>query len=54
MHGVIRRPLPNLPWVSAFPELNLHLYIEHDGKPGFWFISLDATNPLAVWAARRV
>ena len=40
-------------WVSAFPELNLRLYVEHDGKPGVWFLSLDATNPLAVWAARR-
>lgn len=53
MHGVMRRPLPDLPGVSAFPELNLRLYVEHDGKPGVWFISLDATNPLAVWAARR-
>lgn len=53
MHGVMRRPWPDLPGVSAFPELNLRLYVEHDGKPGVWFISLDATNPLAVWAARR-
>ena len=26
--------------------------MELDGKPGVWFLSLDATNPLAVWAAR--
>lgn len=53
MAGVMRRPLPDLPWISAFPELNLRLYVEHGGKPGVWFLSLDATNPLAVWAARR-
>jgi uncharacterized protein YqjF (DUF2071 family) len=53
MAGVMRRGLPDLPWVSAFPELNLRLYVEHQGKPGVWFLSLDATNPLAVWAARR-
>ncbi|HET9931466.1 MAG TPA: DUF2071 domain-containing protein [Polyangiaceae bacterium] len=53
MEGVMRRPLPNMPWVSAFPELNVRLYVERDGKPGVWFLSLDATNPLAVWAARR-
>ena len=53
MAGVMRRPLPDLPWISAFPELNLRLYVERDGKPGVWFLSLDATNPLAVWAARR-
>lgn len=53
MAGIMRRPLPDLPWVSAFPELNVRLYVERDGKPGVWFLSLDAANPLAVWAARR-
>lgn len=53
MAGVMRRPFPNLPGVSAFPELNLRLYVERDGKPGVWFLSLDAANALAVWAARR-
>lgn len=53
MSGVTRRFCPALPWVSAFPELNVRLYVERDGKPGVWFLSLDATNPLAVWVARR-
>lgn len=53
MSGVMRRPFPDLPGVSAFPELNLRLYVEAGGKPGVWFLSLDATNPLAVWAARK-
>jgi len=53
MEGVMRRPLPDLPWVSAFPELNVRTYVEHRGRTGVWFFSLDATNPLAVWAARR-
>jgi uncharacterized protein YqjF (DUF2071 family) len=53
MEGVMRRPLPDLPWISAFPELNVRLYVERDGRPGVWFLSLDATNPVAVWAARR-
>ena len=52
MTGVMRRPLPDLPWISAFPELNVRTYVERDGRPGVWFLSLDATNPLAVWAAR--
>lgn len=52
MTGVMRRSLPDLPWISAFPELNVRTYVERDGKPGVWFLSLDATNPLAVWAAR--
>ena len=32
MTGVMHRPLPDLPWVSAFPELNLRLYSE-TGSP---------------------
>lgn len=53
MEGVMQRGLPDLPGISAFPELNVRTYVEHEGKPGVWFLSLDATNPLAVWAARR-
>jgi len=53
MAGVMRRPWPDLPWVSAFPELNVRTYVNLDGKPGVWFLSLDASNALAVWAARR-
>jgi uncharacterized protein YqjF (DUF2071 family) len=53
MVGVSRRPLPDLPGLSAFPELNLRLYVVRDARPGVWFLSLDAGNRLAVWAARR-
>ena len=53
MEDVAPRGVPALPWISAFPELNLRLYVDVDGKPGVWFVSLDAGNPLAVWAARR-
>jgi hypothetical protein len=54
MQGVMLRGVPDLPWISAFPELNVRLYVTRDGKPGVWFLSLDASNPLAVWAARRI
>ncbi|MCH9647175.1 MAG: DUF2071 domain-containing protein [Deltaproteobacteria bacterium] len=53
MSGVMRRPFPDFPGISAFPELNLRLYVEKDGRPGVWFLSLDAANSLAVWAARK-
>ena len=53
MENVMRRGLPNLPGISAFPELNLRTYVTRNGKPGVWFFSLDASNALAVWAARR-
>ncbi|MEX1229950.1 MAG: DUF2071 domain-containing protein [Planctomycetaceae bacterium] len=52
MKGVAPRHFPDLPWLSAFPEINLRLYVTHRGKPGVWFLSLDATNPVAIWGAR--
>jgi hypothetical protein len=53
MSGIRLRATPALPWVSAFPELNLRTYVTRAGKPGVWFFSLDAANPLAVAVARR-
>lgn len=53
MTGVMLRGVPDLPGISAFPELNLRLYVTREGRPGVLFLSLDATNALAVWAARR-
>jgi hypothetical protein len=52
MAGVRPRFIPPLPWVSAFAELNLRTYVTAGGKPGVWFFSLDAANPLAVRVAR--
>jgi uncharacterized protein len=52
MTGVRLRFTPALPWLSAFPELNVRTYVSFGGKPGVWFFSLDAANPLAVAAAR--
>ncbi|MCA1560789.1 MAG: DUF2071 domain-containing protein [Acidobacteria bacterium] len=46
------RGLPALPWVSDFPELNVRTYVTVADKPGVYFFSLDAGNPLAVAAAR--
>ena len=54
MTNVAPRGLPALPWVSEFPELNVRTYVTCDGKPGVYFFSLDAGNPLAVAAARTL
>jgi len=54
MTGVRPRVLPPLPWLSAFPELNVRTYVTTGGKPGVWFFSLDAANPVAVRLARWV
>src|SRR5437016_12362320 len=52
MTGVRLRGTPALPWLSAFPELNVRTYVKCEGKPGVWFFSLDAGNALAVTIAR--
>jgi uncharacterized protein YqjF (DUF2071 family) len=54
MTNVAPRFVPALPWVSAFPELNVRTYVAAGGKPGVFFFSLDAGNPLAVAAARTL
>jgi uncharacterized protein YqjF (DUF2071 family) len=53
MVGIRVRGMVPLPWLSAFPELNLRTYVSIDGKPGVFFFSLDAANPVAVRLARR-
>lgn len=54
MTNVTPRFVPALPWVSAFPELNVRTYVRVGGKPGVYFFSLDAGNPVAVGAARTL
>src|ERR1700724_1868255 len=44
MSGVRLRGTPALPYLSAFPELNVRTYVTHGNKPVVWFFSLDATN----------
>jgi uncharacterized protein len=54
MTSVAPRGIPAVPWLSAFPELNVRTYVHVHGKPGVYFFSLDATNPLAVALARTL
>jgi uncharacterized protein YqjF (DUF2071 family) len=53
MSGVRLRGTPAVPWLSAFPELNVRTYVVAEGKPGVWFFSLDAANRIAVAIARK-
>jgi uncharacterized protein YqjF (DUF2071 family) len=52
MSDVAPRGFPAIPRLSRFLELNVRTYVVKDGKPGVWFFSLDAANPIAVRAAR--
>jgi uncharacterized protein len=57
MSGVRPRLAPSAPWFSAFPELNVRTYVKarnpDNPKPGVYFFSLEAANPVAVTLARR-
>lgn len=56
MQGVRPRLFPAVPWLSAFPELNVRTYVKttENGitKTGVYFFSLEAANPVAVAIAR--
>lgn len=54
MTGVRARLLPSVPGLSAFPELNVRTYAVAGGRPGVFFLSLDAASAVAVAAARRL
>jgi uncharacterized protein YqjF (DUF2071 family) len=54
MTNVAPRGVPSIPFVSAFPELNVRTYVTLGGKPGIYFFSLDAGSALAVAAARTL
>lgn len=52
MTDVSPRGLPRVRRLADFAELNVRTYVTAGGKPGVWFFSLDATQPLAVRIAR--
>jgi uncharacterized protein YqjF (DUF2071 family) len=52
--GLRARGMLPLPLVSSFLELNVRTYVTRNGRPGIWFLSLDASSQVAVEAARRL
>jgi uncharacterized protein YqjF (DUF2071 family) len=53
MRDVRPRFLPAVPRLSFFPELNVRTYVTLNDRPGVYFFSLDASNPIAVELARK-
>lgn len=53
IRGQRLRLAPPLPLLSRFPELNVRTYVTFGGRPGIYFLSLDAASRLAVLGARR-
>ena len=48
------RGMPALPWISKFAEINVRTYVTREGRPGVFFLSLDAASTLAVLGARAL
>ena len=53
VRGLRLRGTVPAPVLSTFPELNVRTYVSVEGKPGIYFLSLDADSRAAVHAARR-
>jgi uncharacterized protein YqjF (DUF2071 family) len=53
VRGLRLRRTPPVPALSAFLEINVRTYVKVGGKPGIYFLSLDADSSAAVFAARR-
>jgi uncharacterized protein YqjF (DUF2071 family) len=45
-------PLPEVPGLNSFHELNVRTYVHFRGVPGVWFFSLDASKVIPAIAAR--
>ena len=52
MTDVSARGMPRIRRFADFCELNVRTNVTGGGKPGVWFFSLDATQPVAVRIAR--
>ena len=53
MEDVAPRGLPGIPYLSAFPEVNVRTYVRTGDLSGVWFLSLEAGRLTAVEGARR-
>lgn len=52
LSGLRLYPMPPIPGVSAFEEINVRTYVHHRGRAGLYFFSLDASKLLPALAAR--
>jgi uncharacterized protein len=53
VRGLRLRGTAPVPVLSTFPELNVRTYVTVEGRPGIYFLSLDAGSCAAACAARR-
>lgn len=54
MQKIRPKYLPSLAFVSDFHEINLRTYVTHQGKPGVFFISIEAEKSLSAFLSRML
>jgi uncharacterized protein YqjF (DUF2071 family) len=54
MEKIRPRGLPAVAPLSDFHEINVRAYVSRDGKPGVYFINMEAGKRLAAWTARTL
>ena len=52
MERIRPRGLPAVSWISNFDEINLRTYVVRDGKPGVYFLNIEAGKRLSAGIAR--
>ena len=50
MEGIYPRGLSSISLTPKFPEINVRTYVQYDGKPGIFFMSLDVGD----WASYTI
>lgn len=53
IEGIYFRGLSPISVVHKFPEVNLRTYVQHKGKPGVFFLSLDVGNWASLVISKR-
>ena len=54
MQKIRPKYLPSLAFVSDFHEINLRTYVTYQGKPGVFFISIEAEKSLSAFLSRML
>lgn len=54
MQKIRPKLLPSLKVISDFHEINLRTYVIHDGKPGVYFLNIEAEKALSAMVSRAI
>lgn len=54
MQKIRLKHLPAFKPVSDFHEINVRTYVTKDGKPGVFFLNIEAEKKLSAWLSRRL